>query len=69
MIRTDKWKYWWNYRDNLDARIYDLENDPLEKNNLINDPSYQEKVEELKTILHKWAIENKSRNFNKLIEN
>ncbi|MHA1688199.1 MAG: sulfatase family protein [Promethearchaeota archaeon] len=34
--------------------FYDLEKDPNEMNNLINDPSYQEIIQELKRNLHDW---------------
>jgi iduronate 2-sulfatase len=59
-IRTEKWFYaLWN--DNA-AELYDTENDPHEYNNLINDPKYKEKADELKKILenHTKAILDKA---------
>jgi len=55
-VRTDRWKYV-HYPhgdggpDRHMAELYDLEKDPGETNNLINDPAYQNKVMELKAEL------------------
>jgi arylsulfatase A-like enzyme len=66
MIRTEKWKYWWSVRDNMVSRLYDIEHDPLETNNLINDPQYAPKAKELHDKLVEWAVENKTRQYQQL---
>ena len=40
------------YRDEYE--LFDLDKDPMEKNNVINDPSYQDVAQSLKEKLHKW---------------
>jgi len=42
VIRTPKWKYMKRLDDEEPDTLYDLENDPGEKHNLINDPAYAE---------------------------
>jgi arylsulfatase A-like enzyme len=69
MIRTEKWKYWWSVRDYMVSRLYDIEHDPLETNNLISDPHYAPKARELHDKLAEWAMENKTRQYKQLIEN
>ena len=55
-IRTDQWKYI-HYppgdggADKHMAELYNIEVDPEESHNLINDPKYKDKVSELKTEL------------------
>ena len=55
-VRTDRWKYV-HYPhgdgspDRHMAELYDLKNDPGERNNLINDPKQSERIEQLKTEL------------------
>jgi len=61
MIRTGKWKYWWNYREGLDPHMYDLEADPLEKHNLAGNPDYHEQQMELHNKLTGWVKENQAR--------
>lgn len=57
-VRTDDWKYM-HYPhgdgspDKHMAELYDLKNDPGETKNLINDPKYAAKVEEMKAELVK----------------
>lgn len=53
MIRTEKFKLVMNYIDG-DNQFFDLENDPNEEVNLINDSEYQEKIDKMKTDLEKW---------------
>ena len=55
-VRTDEWKYiHYPHGDGSPDRhlseLYDLQNDPLERKNLINDPNYADKVAELKAEL------------------
>jgi hypothetical protein len=50
------------------SRLYDIEHDPLETNNLINDPKYAPKAKELHDKLAEWATENKTRKYEQLVE-
>lgn len=47
-IRTKKWKYIRYFEDSQEFELFDLENDPHEMDNLINNPSYKEIIEQLK---------------------
>lgn len=49
-LRDRKWKYVWNLTD-VDE-LYDLENDPGEKNNLIACASYQDLIADMRLRLH-----------------
>ena len=57
-VRTDQWKYI-HYPhgdggpDRHKAELYHLAVDPEERNNLIDDPAYADKLAELKTELHR----------------
>jgi len=44
----------WFAQSKPEEELYDLNADPHELNNLIDDPAYQEKAEELRTALKKW---------------
>lgn len=53
-VRTRKYKYM-TYHGIWDIdELYDIENDPHEKNNLINDPSYQDLKKELNKKVYDW---------------
>ena len=47
VIRTSKWKYMKRLDDEEPNTLFDLEKDPGEKNNLIDDPAHQEIVRSL----------------------
>lgn len=53
MIRTDRWKYVHRYPDGP-HELYDLENDPDERNNRIDDPDQRERVTTLRADLAEW---------------
>lgn len=61
-IRTSKYKYircnYSNYEYKHDSlnQLYDLDNDPLEMNNLIKDPQYNNVIKELDKSLSDWLI-------------
>ena len=53
MIRSGKWKF--NYYHGCPHQLFDLETDPDEMNNLIDDPIHQETANQLKSkLLHNW---------------
>lgn len=54
MVRTDRWKY--NYYPEGFAELYDLTNDPLEQQNLANEPAHAATVAELKGRILDWLI-------------
>ncbi|WP_111707609.1 sulfatase-like hydrolase/transferase [Lutibacter citreus] len=39
--------------------FYDIQNDPYQMKNLVNDPQYHKKMEEMKSILFDWMIANR----------
>ncbi len=43
-------------RDPSQSRFYDLERDPLETDNRINDPAYQGMIDEFREVLNAWAL-------------
>jgi hypothetical protein len=51
-IRTDRYKYTWRPRD-LDE-LYDMREDPGERNNLVHSPEHQAVIAELKGKLDAW---------------
>ncbi|MCK9479222.1 MAG: sulfatase-like hydrolase/transferase [Firmicutes bacterium] len=66
-IRTHKWKYYvsapdknaWNDKDSefyIEEMLFDLENDPVERNNLIHDEKYRDIKKELREILIKRMV-------------
>ena len=57
MILKDQYKYVWNERD-MDE-LYDLNKDPYEMNNLIDDEGHQEILVDMKTRLEKWRQKTK----------
>ncbi len=53
-VRTiDGWKFITYPRRNF-AQLFQLKNDPLELNNLAENPQYQNKLDEMKTLLEEW---------------
>ena len=52
VILYNQYKYIWNFRD-LDE-LYNLNEDPYELNNLINDEKYTEILQDMKHRLIKW---------------
>jgi len=52
---TDDWKFISYPRRNY-TQLFHLENDPLELNNLAGNPEFQQKVNEMKTLLEEWHL-------------
>lgn len=59
MIRTENWKYSLNWKPRDIDELYDEKNDPGELRNLIYEPKYKSKIEELKKQIFKWMEETK----------
>lgn len=57
MIRTREYKYWWSCEDGYESRLYDMVNDPWEKNNLFHDPDCAAVVARMHTQLRHWMRE------------
>ena len=53
----------WFRESKPDEELFDIENDPFELNNLADNPSYSEKLVELRNALSKWQEETPDRNF------
>ncbi len=47
-IRTEKWKYIHYFEEPQEFELFDLENDRIEMNNLIDNPNYKKIIEQLK---------------------
>ncbi len=47
-VRTERWKYIHYFEEPEEFELFDIENDPHEMRNLINDPSYKDIGEQLK---------------------
>jgi arylsulfatase A-like enzyme len=52
---TDNWKLISYPRRNF-MQLFQLENDPLELNNLAENPQFQQKLNEMKTLLEDWHL-------------
>ncbi|MFC1714043.1 sulfatase [Candidatus Poribacteria bacterium] len=48
MVRNDRWKYTWRYPQGPDE-LYDIQNDPGERSNLVGDPEYAQIIRELRS--------------------
>lgn len=65
-VRTKKWKYsakavgsgWHKPRAThyFDDYLYDLENDPCEKNNLVNNENYEKVLQQMRTLLSREMV-------------
>jgi choline-sulfatase len=53
VVRTHRWKYVHRYVFGP-HEFYDLENDPDERNNLADNPDYEDQKAELALMLHEW---------------
>lgn len=53
MVKTEKWRYieWDDAK--MGVELYDQQNDPIEYNNLANNPAYNEVLNKMKKIMHK----------------
>ncbi len=58
-VRTAKYKYVWNLTDN--DELYDLENDPGEKHNLIKDPDLAGLIKQLREKLYQLLMQAQDR--------
>lgn len=47
-VRTKRWKYIHYFEEPQEFELFDLQNDPHEMHNLINDPAYKDILEQLK---------------------
>ena len=56
MIRTSEWKYIHRYRDGPNE-LYNVVNDPHDRDNLIADPAQTKRVKELRAMLESWFSE------------
>ena len=54
IVTPEQWKL--NISSIGDHELYDLNNDPYEMNNLINDPTYQALIRDLRKRIHSWQV-------------
>ena len=53
MVRTHEWKYVYRHSHGP-HELYDLANDPDERDNLVNEPVQAQRIKELKTLMDEW---------------
>ena len=53
MVRTGDWKYVYRHSHGP-HELYDLVNDPDERRNLVDEPSQQSRIKELKALMDEW---------------
>jgi len=53
MVRTKEWKYVYRHAHGP-HELYDMVNDPDERNNLIDDPGQTERIGELRAMMDEW---------------
>ena len=53
MVRTDRWKYCYRHSYGPDE-LFDLANDPGERENLAGDPGQQRRIAEMRAMLDDW---------------
>ena len=59
MVKKGPYKYVWNHFKEYGDALYDLDKDPLERQNMIEDPAYADVLEELQALAaEKWDLEN-----------
>jgi choline-sulfatase len=55
MLRNKQFKYWIYNEGNQKETLYDLQNDPGEMNNLVNDPKFSKELKNCRSQLLEWA--------------
>jgi choline-sulfatase len=53
MIRTERWKYVYRHACGP-HELFDLGNDPDERQNLVDEPAQKDRIEELKKMMDRW---------------